>query len=166
MRRLILTAALCLSPLVSFASPGPLATALPDAEQRGTATFRYLGLPVYKARLFTPAGQPLDWRQDFAIELTYLRRISAETLVDSTLQELTRTGGALSVGEKLGACFAVVSPGDRYLALSKGRNTVQFWRNDRLACTLRHDNIKARFMAIFVGDNTRSRSFTARLRGD
>lgn len=164
--RILLVAALCLAPLAAVASPGALGAALPDAQQRGSAVFRYLGLPIYEARLYTQAGQPLDWQRDFAIELTYLRRISARTLVDSTLQELARTGGALPVGDQLGKCFAEVRAGDRYLALSKGRDTVQFWRNDRPVCSLRHPNIKTRFMTIFVGDNTRSRSFSAELRGD
>lgn len=171
MLRSLTFAALCLlslslAPLVASASPGPLQALLPEVQQRGVATFRYLGLPVYQARLFTPSGKPLDWSRDFAIELTYLRNISAKTLVQSTLQELARTGGPLPIDAALKGCFDAVRSGDRYLALSKGSNAVQFWRNGRPACTLRHPRIKQRFMAIFVGQNTRSRAFSAKLRGD
>ena len=154
---------LCLLPLGVQASP--IEMALPDAQVRGESTFRYVGIPIYNARLYTASGGPLDWQDDFALELTYLRRFSQKDLVNSTLQEFTRVGTALPVRKDLSGCFIDVARGDRYLAISDGPNEVSFWHNGNKTCNLRYPNIKARFMGIFLGDNSRSRTFTQRLLG-
>lgn len=142
-----------------------VASALPGAEVRGTATLRFLGLPLYQARLFTVNGATLDWKQDFGIELTYLRNLTQHDLVEATLREFKRTGDALPLREQLNACFDAVDKGDRYLAVSDGNDRIAFWRNGARTCTLSHPQIKRRFMGIFVGDNTRSKSFTRKLTG-
>jgi len=143
----------------------PVAAALPGAELRGQATFRFLGLPLYQARLYTPGGEPLDWQKELALELTYLRRIPEADLIESTLQEFSRTGAPLPVEDQLSQCFDDVGKGDRYLAVSNGPDEILFWRNERQMCALSHPQIKQRFMTIFLGDNTRSRTFTRKLQG-
>ncbi len=158
--RRALAAALALSAGAAGASP------LDGAALRGSATFRYLGLPVYEARLYTPGGAPFDWRQDFGLELTYLRGFTEEQLVESTLDEFTRMGAALPLRDQLGRCFRDVTEGDRYLAVSKGENRIAFWHNGTLMCRLDYDRIKTRFMSIFLGENARSRAFARRLRGE
>ena len=158
---------LCLLILVGHAAKAsPVSSALPDAELRGEATLRFLGFPLYKARLFTPSGAPLDWSKDFALELTYLRDLTAYDLVEGTMREFERTGGTLPVRAQLNQCFFDVRKGDRYTAVANGPNQLTFWRNDTRTCTLSHPQITARFMGIFLGDNTRSRRFTSLLRSD
>lgn len=140
--------------------------ALPGAELRGTATFRFVGVPLYKARLYTPGGDPLDWNRDFGLELTYLRSLSGADLVESTLRELERLGGAPTVRGQLQRCFRDVQKGDRYAAVSNGPDSIGFWNNGYRVCTLSHPRIKDRFMAIFLGPDTRSAAFTRRLKGE
>lgn len=144
----------------------PINSALPGAALRGEATFRFLGLPLYRARLFTPAGARFDWTQDFALELTYLRNLTQRDLVESTLQEFARIGPALPLSNQLAACFVDVRKGDRYTAVSQGPDRLIFWMNNTQTCTLAYPGIKGRFMGIFLGDNTRSRRFTSLLRGE
>ncbi|MEQ9695889.1 hypothetical protein [Shimia sp. SDUM112013] len=139
---------------------------MPDAELRGVATFRYLGFPLYEARLFTNDADALDWREDFGIELRYLRNLTRQDLVEGTMRELSRTGAPSQVRAQLNQCFADVDKGDRFLAVSRGEDQVSFWLNGSRTCTLRYPDIKTRFMAIFVGDNTRSRNFTRKLKGE
>ena len=164
MHKLAILVALLVMPGINLASQAK--TALQDVELRGVATFRYLGFPLYEARLFTKGGTPLDWNVDFGLELTYLRNLTAFDLVESTMQEPGRTGGDLPVRDQLNSCFVDIRKGDRYLAFSQGQNKIGFWRNDRRICMLCHPRIKTRFMAIFLGENTRSKSFTRRLRDD
>lgn len=164
MRKTLILIAFLIAP--SFIAASPLTSVLPGAEQRGAATFRYLGFPLYRARLFTKGGAPLDWNANFGLELTYLRNLTRFDLVESTMRELKRTGGALPVRDKLNACFADVAKGDSYLAVTQGPNKIGFWRNGVRSCTLSHPRISARFMGIFLGDKTRSKSFTRRLRGE
>ncbi|WP_240336838.1 hypothetical protein [Tropicibacter sp. Alg240-R139] len=141
-------------------------SALSEAELRGKAIFRFVGLPIYEARLFTIDGAPLDWSRDFGIELEYLRKVGKKDLVGSTMDEFARNGPPPPVQDQLARCFDDVSKGDRYLAITQGRNQVGFWRNGVPVCTLRHPQISQRFMSIFVGNNTRSASFTRRLKGE
>ena len=163
MLRLVLV--ISLLPLPGLVAANPIPSLLPGAEMRGKATFRFLGLPMYEARLFTVGGEPLNWRRDFGLELNYYRRLTQRDLVLSTLKEMDRTGPPVPVRDQLERCFDDVRRGDRYLAITNGRDEVMFWRNGTRTCTLAYPDIKQRFMAIFLGDNTRSKSFTRRLKG-
>ncbi|MEY8120932.1 hypothetical protein AB9F26_22430, partial [Falsihalocynthiibacter sp. BN13B15] len=68
--------------------------------------------------------------------------------------------------EQLGQCFDDVSKGDQYLAVSRGQDQIGFWRNGMRVCTLTHPQLKQQFMAIFIGQNTRSKAFTRKLKGE
>ena len=163
MRSLLLWTGLCLAPVIAAASqPGNLPR---GAEQRGEATFRFLGFPIYKARLFTQGGQPLDWSQDFGLELTYQRQLSQSDLVEATLQEMARMGNALPIRDQLQKCYQPVEVGDSYLAVSDGPDRLTFWRRGVPVCTLSQEAIKTRFMEIFLGKNSRSAGFTRALLG-
>ncbi|UYV38059.1 hypothetical protein N4R57_02845 [Rhodobacteraceae bacterium D3-12] len=164
MLKIALPLALLIAPAVSQASP--VDTALSGAELRGAATFRWVGLPIYEARLYTKSGARLDWGKDFGLELKYLRNLTKFDLVEGTMRELERTGTALPLRAQLERCFDNVRKGDRYVAVSDGQDKLRFWRNGRRMCTLAYPQIKTRFMAIFLGDDTRSKSFTRRLRGE
>ncbi|OBY26917.1 hypothetical protein [Leisingera sp. JC1] len=163
MRRVLLSLCLLAVPAAGFSSP--VQSLLPGAEQRGEATFRLFGFPVYQARLFTQDAAPLDWAQDFGIELTYQRRLSQDDLVEATLAEMQRLGHSAPSRGRFQACFQDVAPGDRYLAVSQGPDRVKFLRNGRTVCTLSQPGIKRGFMSIFVGANTRSARFTRALLG-
>lgn len=152
--------------LPALLEASPIKSAIKGAELRGAATFRLLGLPLYDARLFTKSGAPLDWGKDLALELKYQRNLSEFDLVEGTMRELKRTGGGLPVRAQLEACFQDIKKGDRYLAISNGQNELKFWLNNKPVCTLAYPRIKARFMGIFLGENTRSKSFTRKLRGE
>lgn len=164
MLKITLVLAALMTPTFSQASTAK--SVLSTAQVRGEATFRFIGLPIYKARLYTDAGAPLDWNNDFGIELNYLRNLTEADLVESTLKEFDRMGNPLPVRAQLTQCFDDVSKGDQYLAVSRGPNKIGFWRNGERVCTLSHPQIKQRFMAIFVGDDTRSKSFTRKLKGE
>ncbi|MFY2824336.1 hypothetical protein [Ruegeria sp. MALMAid1280] len=138
---------------------------LDGAQLRGTATFRYLGLPVYDAQLFTPGGAAFSWNQDFGLQLQYRRNVSQKALVNSTLDEMQRIGRAVPVRDQLQTCFKAVKKGDLYLAVSEGPDKVSFWLNGRKTCTMSYPGIKRSFMSVFLGENTRSAAFTQRLRG-
>lgn len=164
MRRFALLLVLLASP--TFVQASSVTSVLPDAELRGKATFRFLGLSLYEARLFTRGGAPLDWNRDFGLELKYLRNLSENDLVEGTLREFDRTGASLPLRAQLERCFDAVRKGDTYLAVSQGQNKVGFWLNGKKTCTLAHPQIKTRFMAIFLGNNTRSKTFTRQLRDE
>lgn len=164
MLRLLGLCIVVLMPALGQASTIP--NVLPGAEPRGEAIFRLFGFPLYKARLFTETGAPLNWDRDFALDLTYMRELSRRDLTESTMRELERIGGAIPIRDQLNRCYANVRSGNRFAAVSQGQNKIAFWLNGTRTCTLSHPQIKSRFMAIFLGDNTRSRSFTRKLKGE
>ena len=164
MRRYVALLWLLLIPVSAQANT--VASVLPDAELRGAATYRFLGFPLYKARLFTPSGAPLDWGKDFGLELQYMRNLTQYDLVEGTMREFARVGASLPVRDQLTTCFNDVRKGDRYTAISNGQNKISFLLNGQRTCTLSHPQIKYRFMGIFLGDNTRSNSFTRKLKGE
>ncbi len=137
----------------------------PGADLRGQATLRFLGVPIYEARLYTDGGAPLDWQNDFGLEINYMREFSGQSLVTATLREMKRMGASLPARSEFDRCFFDVGKGDRYLAVSSGPDSISFWRNDTHVCNLSHPEIKRGFMSIFLGENTRSKAFTRKLRG-
>lgn len=143
----------------------PLAERLGDPQVLGSSTFRFLGLPVYDARLYTPGGAPFNWNQEFGLKLTYRRSIAQKALIKSTLDEMVRQGNPPPTAAQLQACFQAVSKGDSYLAISKGPDKIGFWRNGSRTCTLSSPGITRAFMSIFLGSNTRSANFTRQLKG-
>ncbi|SDJ06684.1 hypothetical protein [Aliiruegeria lutimaris] len=161
-RRVLLLAALLAASVASVSSAD---AAFSGASERGSAVYRHLGFPVYEARLFTKGGAPLDWNRDFGLELRYLRNFTQYDLVESTMRELNRTGAPLPVRSQLETCFSDVRKGDRYLAVTDGPDRISFRLNGTRTCTLSHPQITNRFMGIFLGENSRSASFTRKLLG-
>ncbi len=143
----------------------PLSDAISDPELRGSATFRFLGLPLYDAKLYTPGGAAFSWNENFGLQLTYRKNLKQKALVESTLEEMARQGNPAPTEVQLQTCFQAVSKGDSYLAIAQGPNSVNFWRNGNKTCTLTNPGITRSFMSIFLGDNTRSASFTQQLKG-
>ena len=162
MRRSVLVAAMLAATVAPISAAK---AAFSGASERGSAVYRYLGLPIYDATLYTKAGAPLDWNEDFGLQLRYLRNFTQYDLVESTMRELSRTGGTLPVRAQLEDCFSDVRKGDRFLAVTDGPNRVNFWLNGNRTCTLSYPGITSRFMGIFLGENSRSASFTRKLRG-
>jgi hypothetical protein len=93
---------------------------LPDAELRGAATFHFVGFSLYTARLFTLSGAPLDWNEDFGLELQYKRNLSELDLMEGTMREFARLGDPVPVRSQLQTCFDDVRKGDLFTAVSKG----------------------------------------------
>lgn len=143
----------------------PLSDQLKNPGLLGSATFRFLGLPVYDAKLYTPGGASFNWTEDFGLQLTYRKNLSQKALVESTLDEMARQGNPAPTSAQLETCFKAVSKGDSYLAISEGPDKIGFWRNGTQTCTLTNPGIKRAFMSIFLGTNTRSASFTRNLKG-
>ncbi len=163
MHRLLLPLVLLAASVL--AQPSPAQAAFPGASERGTAVYRHLGLPIYSARLLTKGGAALNWEEDFALELRYLRNFTQYDLVESTLREIDRTGGVRPGREQLNSCFKDVQKGDRFLAVTEGANRITFRLNGSQTCTLSQPGISRSFMAIFLGENSRSARFTRKLRG-
>ncbi len=147
------------------AEASPISQSLTDAQHKGSATFRYFGVPIYDARLFTPQGAAFSWEREIGLHLTYRKTLGQKALVKSTLDEMARQGNPAPPRDLLERCFQTVSKGDSYLAVSDGPDRVGFWRNGQKTCTLSYPGAKLAFMSIFLGNDTWSATFTRQLKG-
>ncbi len=172
LRPLLLLAALilCALPLHARAGTAEIRAAIPDPARLGAVTFRWFGLPLYDAALYTTGGGAFNWRAPLALKLVYARDIPAETLVRATLMELRRMEGAradhAAIGRKLGPCFRNVGPGDRFTAIAESTDAVTLWFNGARTCELSHPGIRERFLGIWLSDDSRSARLSRRLRGE
>jgi hypothetical protein len=165
--------------LIAMATSAPLASAntanfasgsfIASPERIGSAELRWLGIKLYKADLYTERGEDFDWSRPFQLDLTYQREFSGQALVKATLLEIERVEGGLQDGDaimaKLAECFRDVKPADRYSAVAVGANAVRFFLNNEETCLLEHDNIRARFLGIWLSDSSRELAASQALRG-
>ena len=161
--RAVCLCVLLLTPAGLAAAPIP--GGLKNPQELGTATFRFLGLQLYDAKLYTPGGAAFNWDDDFGLKLTYRKSFKQKALVGSTLEEMARQGNPAPTPAQLEQCVQAVDKGDSYLAVSNGPDEVDFWRNGSKTCSLSYPGAKRAFMSIFLGSDSRSASFTRQLKG-
>ncbi|GAA6181361.1 MULTISPECIES: hypothetical protein [unclassified Shimia] len=129
----------------------------------GAGQFRYLGLKVYDAQMFAPRGQGFSREGLYALEIEYARKIKRGVLIKASLNELKRIEGPQSdhtdILEKLTVCYRDIRPGDRIVAAPKSKDALNFWVNGAQTCTLRHRDIRDRYMAIWLSEKARDRQF-------
>ena len=134
------------------------------AARRGE--FTWFGLRLYSARLWA-AGPVQDWSQPFALELTYHRSLSRDTLVQASLQEMRRLGGG-SVTDRqisawsdtMAAAFVDVRPGMRITGVY-----CRFYVDGRLAREVADPAFARAFFAIWLDPRARDPQLRQRLLG-
>ncbi len=146
------------------ASPAPeVRSILGQPQELGTGQFRWLGFKVYDAQMFAPQGQGFDRNGSYALEIEYARKIKRKILLKASMDEMERIEGKKSdhgqIQQKLSACYRDIQPGDRIVASPKGGNALKFWVNGKSTCTLQHNGIRDRYMAIWLSDKARDRGF-------
>ena len=145
----------------SAAAPPELRSLEPHAALIGEGEMRFLGLAVYRARLWAPrrfeieayAGHP------FLLELIYARALSGQAIADRSLSEMHRLSAATAAQEQrwlgfMRASFADVTPGDRLSAWSDGRGTVRVFHNARVQGQLQDAEFARIFFGIWLDEHT------------
>lgn len=138
-------------------------------ERIGSADLSWFGLKLYTADLYTERGAEFDWSDPFRLDLTYSREFSSAALVKATLVELERTEGARAdhaeIEEGLALCFRQVAKGDVFSAMALEQNSVRLFLNGIETCTLEHEDIRRRFLGIWLSDQSRELAASRALRG-
>lgn len=153
-------AALCLPALAvganTLASPLPseIAGSLPQARRLGRGTFRWWGLSIYDAELWSDrALSPERFEQSpFALALHYHRALVGQQIAERSLTEMRRIG---PVDEQQGRrwlsamreAFPNVQDGDRLVGLHRPGEATQFFCNGRPT----HAIDDAAFAPLFFG---------------
>jgi hypothetical protein len=140
---------------------------------QGTATMRFLGLPVYDATLTAPAAlSPEAWpSQPLALTLQYHRSLSGAAIAERSLQEMRR-GGAIADAQAarwlafMKASFRDVAAGDRIVGQwwpAAGKVIVQV--NDDAPRELVDAEFGTRFFGIWLATHTSEPALRSRLLG-
>ena len=156
-------------PLRAENVPAEVKSSLATPEPLGQTTYRWLGVPLYEATLYTARGKSFGWDAPLALQLVYARNLKGGSLVDATLAELDRIEGKRAdhsdIRAKLSPCFRDVGVGDRYVAVAGSSDRIAFWRNGSKTCEFSHAGAKKRILGIWLSDDSRSVRQARRLRG-
>lgn len=165
----LLAALLAISAGVAEARPAEVERIFPGAQLVGEARYRILTLSVFDASLWTANGA-FSWNEPFALTLTYHRSFSARAISNRTIAEMSSRGAgearALSpLRDRLEACFADVTPGDRITGVSTGPSSARFYFNGERRCDIEWPHFQRRFFGIWLDASGETRHFSAQLRG-
>lgn len=134
---------------------------------QGSGEMRWFGFVIYGAKLWR-SGE--TWRNDtpYALELTYRRNISAEQLVETSIEEIAR------LGEKdeqrlrqwraaLAQVFPAVREGDSIVGVHEPGRGARFFHNGRQTGRVDDAALAAAFFAIWLDPRTKAPDLRARL---
>jgi Chalcone isomerase-like len=144
------------------APPAEVGKEWPQARLVGSGRLRFLGLAIYDARLWAPAGAlPADdWlAQAFALELNYLRKLVGRQIAERSLQEMQRQA-EISPPQaerwlaELSSAFPDVQAGDRLTGLYRPGEAATVYFNGRRTAEWRDAELARRFFAIWLDRGT------------
>ena len=150
-----------------------LAAPLASAVQAGSGELRFLGLSIYQARLWVG---PLFDASDFgahplALELTYQRAFSAQSIAKRSLEEMRRIGPFTEVQaarwqQALQAALPDIQPGDRLVGLYRPGTGATFQLRGRTVGTVADPGFARLFFGVWLSPLTSQPTLRAALLGD
>jgi hypothetical protein len=140
-----------------------------DWRMIGQGEMRWFGFQLYDARLWAP---PAGWSVDgaYALELRYARDIPSRRLVQASIDEMQRLGGADA--EQLGRwraalerVFPDVRPGEVIVGVHRPQAGAEFYHQGRLTGRIDDPDFARAFFAIWLDPRTREPALRVRLLG-
>lgn len=159
--------------LLAISSPGwaDWRSELPGASLLGQGDFTWFGLRVYQASLWSPA-RSVSWDQPFALELTYRRELSRDTLVQASLDEMRRLGGPSvdearlrTWGTEMRKAFVDIEPGQRITGLYRPGQGSRFFVDGQFRHGVADADFAKAFFAIWLDARTRHPQLRRQLLG-
>ena len=145
--------------------------ALPDRRLVGSGDFTWFGVSLYTARLWS-SGLSLTWDQPFALELTYHRAFSRDTLVEVSLNEMERMAEARPEESTLQRwsgemreAFVDVRPGMRITGVYHPGKGCTFFVDGQLRRRVDDPAFARAFFDIWLDPRTRDKQLRQRLLG-
>lgn len=164
-------ACLCLLLAAAQSAAADWRSDMPAGHTVGSGEFTWFGLRLYSARTWSPVA-PLDWTAPFALELTYHRNLSRDTLVEASLDEMRRLGGAglddgtlARWGEVMQQAFVDVRPGMRITGVYLPGQGARFYVDGQLRRQVDDAAFARAFFAIWLDPRARDPQLRQRLLG-
>lgn len=161
----------CLLVLHGAYASGRWQEQLPNAQLLGAGDFRFFGVPVYSAQLWSTTPQ-LTVRAPYALQLRYHRSISRERLVQTSLDEMRRLGVEAPTQtewvewrQALQRSFVDVQPDDVITGVFLPDRGVQFYVGERAQQEILDPSFAQAFFAIWLDPQTRAPALREQLLG-
>ncbi|MCY1295737.1 Chalcone isomerase-like protein [compost metagenome] len=143
----------------------------PGARSVGAGQFKWFGFAVYEARLWSREMRPtLD--HPFALEVTFLRKLKRDTLVEISQDEIRRLGGEGLDPRRLARwsfemrrAFVDVTPGQRITGLYLPGQGCRFYVDGQLSREVADPEFARAFFAIWLDPRTRTPKLRRQLLG-
>lgn len=173
----------------------PLPAEVPQLRLRGSGQFRWFGLRIYEASLWSvaddaqnrspssagaPAGasaaapekssQVIDFKGFFALQLRYHRSFEGSAIAQRSLEEIERLGLGSSTQRQnwrtaMGRLFPDVKEGERLTGLHLPGRGARFYQNDRLLGDIDDPEFAQAFFSIWLSPATREPALRQALLG-
>jgi len=136
----------------------------------GQGTMRWLGLKIYDAQLFVPAGFSAESKFEgpFALELAYARNFTGQSIAERSLEEIKKLGVGNPAQHtrwlsQMEAVFPNVSAGDRLRGVHQPNQGVSFYKNGQLVGTIQDPEFSRAFFSIWLDPKTSEPGLRKRL---
>lgn len=153
------------------ALPPPVQDRAGELAPLGRGEMRWLGIKLYDAALWVPAGRGWAPSGPHVLEIRYARNFSRERLVETSLEEMARLGFADPAqqarwGAALARAFPDVAAGEVLIGLHRPGEGAWFWHGARPTAVIDDPELARAFFAIWLDPRTREPGLRARLLGD
>ncbi|HSG60234.1 MAG TPA: chalcone isomerase family protein [Pseudomonadales bacterium] len=139
-----------------------------DLKPSGSGQLRWLLLDIYEATLYTATGNYIDGVYPKALEIHYMRNISAADLIKTTEDEWRRLNVPFTEDWLilLAQIWPDVNKGDRLTMRAESLDKASFYFNDMLLGQIEETGFAKAFLAIWLSPNSRDKQLRAQLIGD
>lgn len=137
----------------------------------GSGRFRWFGLHIYDAALWTPPGQSWNWDQHFVLDIQYARDLVGKKIADASVDEIVRLGitkdqNKLAVWRELmHRAFPDVKKGQRITGSYHPNVGATFYHEGRVTEVVSDLEFARAFFSIWLDPRTREPKLRAKLLG-
>lgn len=167
---LLLAAALACPAHAQESLPAAVATQASGLTVRGTGAFRWLGLEIYTATLWT-LGAPPDFDRPFALTLRYARTIKGSAIAARSVEEIERLGAASpeqlrAWGAAMNSLFPEVSKGTTLTGLNVPGKGARFFHDGRPLGEIAGTEFARAFFSIWLDPQSSAPALRSALMGE
>lgn len=172
-----LIASLCLS-TGGFAAqdlgkpPESVANSLKEARRMGSGTYKWFGVSIYDAQLWSALpAEKFDYGRDASwLELKYARNFKGADIAKKSREEMEKmqvgSDAQLKAWEKtLTSLFPDIRAGETLGAFYTPGQGIQFFKNDKALARLEDDTLSKAFMGIWLDPKTSAPALRKQLVG-
>lgn len=140
------------------AAPVHISQDLPAARLYGSGTYRYFGIKVYDARLWTPASG-YDALAPYVLELCYARSLDGRRIASASADEMAKVGTGTPAQraawlDSMGRLFPNVRAGDCISGHARPGAPTRFYFNGALLGEVADTTFGQAFFAIWLSPST------------